>query len=365
MKMKFTRKGLSGVIKRAASVSASNGLLEILSHFLVEVRDGVASFTATNMEMQITATAPVHATDEAVFTLPAKKFVALVATFPADAEISLELVGERATLRCGKGRYVLDGLDPKNFPAIAVSASGAGFQAEAPEFRRTLDFVMPSMAWKDVRNYLNGALITVGSGGLVAVSTDGHRIAVRQFECPGDDVVLLLSNNGINTLHGLLADCGTCQVQVEKASNAAVFTLGDYRLVAKLIDGSFPDWRRLMPDKPGYVEVNRAGLVEILKRLSLFSSEKNFGVKLNFGGSELQATTGGDNGDTAVESIPFTGDLEHTTGINLRYLIDAMDAVDSELVEIGAATPGLESSAMVVRPIGNNQSRIVLMPMRM
>ena len=80
---------------------------------------------------------------------------------------------------------------------------------------------------------------------------------------------------------------------------------------------------------------------------------------------QLQATTGGDNGDTAVESIPFTGDLEHTTGINLRYLIDAMDAVDSELVEIGAATPGLESSAMVVRPIGNNQSRIVLMPMRM
>ena len=362
MKIKFTRKNIANTLKHCAAAVQSGGILEMTSHLLVEIGNGVARFTANDLSLQITGTTPVMVEEGGAGTLPAKKFIALVNTFPIDAEITLESKGRRHTVRCGKGRYVLDGLEPRDFPLRQVDIVGST-GIDGMTLRKSMEFVAPFMAIKDIRYYLNGAQIDLADGGLTVVATDGHRMGMIRRDLSHEGrASMLLPNDTINYLISLLADYSG-EVTINTANNVAEFLVGDYRVVSSLIDGKFPDWQRVIPTKTQDVVVPIRSAQEALKRAAIFSDEKYRGVRLDFDENKLGFVVPKE--DAVSEDVEITGNLRHQCGINLHYLVDALSVLPGERARIGTPDPGNESSSLLVRSEGDEIGHIVIMPMRL
>jgi len=178
MKIKFTRAQAQDAIKAVASHAAVKSNLEVLSHIHVAVTPGQMLLTTSDFAMELSAPVNVDTQETGAFTLPAKKFAALVAGFERDAEISLTHADNLTQMKCGKGRYKLEGLPPANFPFIKFEPKSS-FALPSSVLRATFAHVMPAAAVRDIRFYLNGVnLDMTDPGKIVAVATDGHRMAV-------------------------------------------------------------------------------------------------------------------------------------------------------------------------------------------
>lgn len=361
--MRFTRADLAGVLKRVSS-AVNSSTLEIMTHILVDVADGKVRLTANDTSMQITGEAKVESDGPMRFTLPAKRFLALVSSFPPGDEVRLEFDGRRATLRHGRGRYALDCLNADDYVLRKKAASSDVIRVLASDLREALGFCAPSMARNDVRFFLNGAYIEFGDDGLTVVSTDGHRMASARVKAatPQAKGGVILPNYTARELHSMLGDF-TGEVILSVGSGSCRIDVGEYEINSALLDATYPDWRRAIVSDVDTVGVDVQPVVSSLKRMALFSNrEDHAGVRLSFAGGSLRLNTLNSEADETVE---VDGEMNHVAGFNTQYLIDAMSVWTSEQVEVGIRTKDGAQAAMRVRIAGDDSRVVVLMPMKL
>ena len=350
---------VSGIVERRHT-------LPILANILIRKDGEKVSFLSTDIEVQITTHAQVGSgSDVAATTVAARKLLDILRALPDSGEVSVTLVNKRLTVQSGKSRFALQTLAAEEFPTVA-QAEHYNAQVSLPQktLKHLFNMVHFSMAQQDIRYYLNGLLLVVEGKNVIAVATDGHRLAFCQVateqEFPRQEVII--PRKTIIELQRLLEETDE-PVQLEIANNQVKLSFADIELISKLVEGKFPDYTRVVPK--GYKNdftISRDQLLRSLQRAAIMTSDKFKGVRWVVTPGSLKISSTNADQEEAIEEleIDYGGDSVDI-GFNVTYLLDVLNNLKGDNVNI--ALGDANSSALITVP-ENADFKYVVMPMR-
>lgn len=350
---------LQGVVERRNTVP-------ILSNVLLRATaQGELTLTATDMDLNCVEQLECLAPASGSTTLPVHILHDIVRKLPDGATIAIETDGGRATLKAGRSQFTLSCLPAEDFPVFAQETYPHTFTLATNTLIRLIDRTRFAMSTEETRYFLNGLYLHTRDQNLVVVATDGHRLAKAETPVPaGAESIpgVIVPRKTVNEVRKLLDEADE-MVTVGLSANRICFRLGVVELTSKLIDGTYPDYARVIPkgnDK--ILLVDTAAFAAAVDRVATVSSEKTRAVKLHIRNDGVTVAASSADASQGVEEIEasFTGDkLE--IGFNARYLMDVCGQISSaecQLTLADAAAP-----AIVVNR-DDDTALYVLMPMR-
>jgi DNA polymerase-3 subunit beta len=361
----------SGSLKAAlatviAAVEARN-TIPILSNVLIRVTKTHLSVTGTDLDIELTRQVPVtDASGSWATTVQARILKAAVDKLPKETEVVLSVADGRLTMTCGRARFTLPVLPVDDFPFIATADWTAQFEMTGSVLAEALAHVKPAMSAEETRYYLNGVLVERRDGELFLVATDGSRLHVVALPAPdGSEPLadieqsLIVPRKAAPIIAGL---CAEARVDIALAKGKMRIDSGETVMVSKLIDGNFPDWRRVVPaSAPNSCSIDPRALEAALGRVNAINTSKDPAVKLGIGAGEITLSARCPETGEAVESVEHGGLNGEACeiGFNARYLADVLAQLPGESAAVqfsDAAGPAKWSKA--------EDRFCVLMPMR-
>ena len=349
---------VSGIVERRHT-------LPILANILIRKDGDDVTLLSTDIEVQISTHAAIGSGKEAAATtVAARKLLDILRALP-DSEVSLSLSNKRMTIQCGKSRFALQTLAAEEFPTVAQAEHyGAQFSLPQKTLKHLFNMVHFSMAQQDIRYYLNGLLLVVEGQNVIAVATDGHRLAFSQIVTDQQFArqEVIIPRKTILELQRLLEE-NDDPVTLAIATNQVKFSFSDIELISKLVEGKFPDYTRVIPKvyKNNFT-IGRETLLRSLQRAAIMTSDKFKGVRCMIAPGSLKISSTNADQEEAVEEIEIDyGGDSIDIGFNVTYLLDVLNNLkcDSVSVSLGDAN----SSALVTVPDDPN-FKYVVMPMR-
>ncbi len=365
MKLVATREALLKPLQAVIGVVERRQTMPILANVLLVAKGDRLAITATDLEVELVATADVDVQTGGEVTVPGRKLLDICRALPDGAEISVNQSGEKLVVKSGKSKFSLTTLPAAEFPTVEDINAGQSLELPQETLRRLLDKTHFSMAQQDVRYYLNGLLLETRKKYLRAVATDGHRLALCQVEVPGGKLPeqqVIMPRKGVMELQRLMTGEGT--LNLELGSNHIRIQLDGIRFTSKLIDGRFPEYERVIPqDTSNALQADRQLFRAALQRTAILSNEKYRGIRLTIQKDTVVLQAHNPEQEEAEEelAVSYTGaDIE--IGFNVNYLLDALGAIDAEQVSL-ALVDG--NSSCLLRQPDNDDCKYVVMPMRL
>ena len=371
MKVTLERAALLKSLGHVHRVVERRNTIPILSNVLLRAEKGSLLLRATDLDLDITETVAADVGQPGATTLPAHVLYDIVRKLPDGAQVSLEASGDNGQLllRSGRSRFTLQSLPESDFPDLNAADLTHRFILPAGDLKRMIDKTQFAISTEETRYYLNGIFMhTTDVGGhimLRAVATDGHRLARIELPAPvgsGGMPGVIIPRKAVAEVQKLVEDINA-EIIIEISTTKARVTFGDVVLTSKLIDGTFPDYARVIPagnDKRLIVE--RAQFAEAVDRVSTISSERGRAVKLSLTDGRLTLTVTNPDSGSATEELEVdydSGDLD--IGFNARYLLDITAQLDSDTALFKLADSG---SPTVIQDRDGAAALYVLMPMR-
>ncbi len=367
--LKTNRDTLLKPLQTVTGIVERRQTLPILSNVLIQQDNEKTTFLTTDLEIQIKTAAAKDASANQNFslTVSAKKFQDILRSLTSNEEITLTRQDDHLQVKSGKSAFNLQILPAEDFPEIAQELdSEVSITLKQSEFKKLLHLVQFSVAQQDIRYYLNGLLLLVESKHLIAVGTDGHRLAYIATDLESDQKKqeVILPRKAVFELSKLLNDSED-PVKIEYFQNKVRFSFSDIILTSKIIDGKFPDYNRVIPTKNDKLfEIDRLIFLQALQRVSILSnqSEKFRGVRLVVSKDNLCILCKNNEQEEAQEELEIKYDHESIDiSLNITYLLDLLNNVNSETVQ--CAFENANSSVLVTVP-GNKEFKYIVMPMR-
>ncbi|SPA43792.1 DNA polymerase III subunit beta [Cupriavidus taiwanensis] len=353
---------VSGIVERRHT-------LPILANLLIRKSGSNVSFLSTDIEIQITTHAECGVGNDSVATtVAARKLLDILRAMP-DGDVALSLNDKRMTVQSGKSRFALQTLAAEEFPTVAeASEFNASVSLPQKTFKHLLAMVHFAMAQQDIRYYLNGMLLVVEGKKVMAVATDGHRLAYCGVELEteaagvGSRQEVIIPRKTILELQRLLED-NDDPVTVQLAANQVKFTFANIELISKLVEGKFPDFQRVIPK--GYKNafaIDRVRLQQALQRTAILTTDKFKGVRCILDTHMLKISSTNADQEEAQEELEldYSGDALDI-GFNVTYLLDVLANLKTEQVQVSLGDSN--SSALITVPEDDN-FKYVVMPMR-
>ncbi|MGD0635952.1 MAG: DNA polymerase III subunit beta [Beijerinckiaceae bacterium] len=371
MKVTLERAVLLKSLGHVHRVVERRNTIPILSNVLLHAEGQSLTLKATDLDLEVTEIVAADVGQPGGTTLPAHILYDIVRKFPDGAQVSLETVGEtgQLVLRSGRSRFNLQSLPETDFPDLAAGDLSHSFTVDAADLKRLIDKTQFAISNEETRYYLNGIYMhTIDVEGhtmLRAVATDGHRLA--RVEVPAPEGAsgmpgIIVPRKTVAEVQKLI-DGGSETVKVEVSPAKIRFTFDGLVLTSKLIDGTFPDYLRVIPtgnDKRLVVE--RAPFAAAVDRVSTISSERGRAVKLAVADGKLTLSVTNPDSGSAVEELEVDYDSAPIDiGFNARYLLDITAQIDSDTALFKLADPG---SPTLVQDREGAAALYVLMPMR-
>ncbi|MBM4891396.1 DNA polymerase III subunit beta [Vibrio parahaemolyticus] len=366
--MKFTIER-SHLIKPLQQVSGALGgrpTLPILGNLLIKVEENVLSMTATDLEVELVSKVTLEGDFEAgSITVPSRKFLDICRGLPDDAIITFVLEGDRVQVRSGRSRFSLATLPANDFPNIEDWQSEVEVSLSQADLRTLIDKTQFSMANQDVRYYLNGMLFEIDGTTLRSVATDGHRMAVSQTQLGADfaQKQIIVPRKGVQELVKLM-DAPEQPVVLQIGSSNVRAEVNNFIFTSKLVDGRFPDYRRVLPQHTNKTLIASCDeLRQAFSRAAILSNEKFRGVRVNLAGSEMRITANNPEQEEAEEmlDVTFEGDPIEI-GFNVSYVLDVLNTLRCEKVQVSMS--GANASALIENA-DDDSAMYVVMPIRL
>ncbi|AGH79944.1 DNA polymerase III subunit beta [Psychromonas sp. CNPT3] len=351
----------------AGSVAGGRPALPIMANILIQIKDGILSLTGTDLEVELITQIHLESpSEEGEITVPARKLLNICRGLSDPCEIKFQVKDDRVTVRSGRSRYLLSSLPASDFPNIESWKSLAEFNVAQKEFKKLIEFTQFAMASQDVRYYLNGMYFEASGDSLRSVATDGHRLAscAIKLSTPIEEQSLIVPRKGVVELVKLL-DNEQENVTIQIGKNNLRAIIGNFIFTSKLVDGRFPDYRRVIP-RNGDKELiaSRESLKQAFTRAAILSNEKFRGVRLTLSKNLLQITANNPEREEAEEYIDIdyqASDLE--IGFNVSYVLDVLNTLKSEKIKITFSSSA--HSALIESIDADDDALYVLMPMRL
>lgn len=368
--MKFTlvRDQFLKSLQQVTGAIGGRPSLPILGNILLKVQANELSMTCTDLEVELIAKLPLDGdVEEGAVTVPSRKFLDICRGLPDGANIEFKLETERAIIRSGRSRFTLATLPAEEYPNIDDWQTTAEFSLTQSVLRQLMESTAFSMANQDVRYFLNGMLFEIEGKNLKAVSTDGHRMAVAtaQLDREFPQQQVIVPRKGILELMRLL-DKADEQVVIQLGNSNLRALVNQYVFTSKLVDGRFPDYRRVMPQSSDkFMIANGEELKQALARAAILSNEKFRGVRLNISNNQLKISSQNPEQEEAEEFIDVDyqyGDLE--IGFNVNYLLDVLNTLKADQVRF-SMRDGVASSLIEDNAENSLDAIYVVMPIRL
>ena len=365
MKIIAKREAILSPLQAVIGVVERRQTMPILANVLLSAKGGRLAVTATDLEVELVATAEVDVQRNGEVTVPGRKLLDICRALPDGVEMTLNVEGERMVVRAKRSRFTLSTLPASEFPTVDEINAQQSLKLPQKDFKRLLEKTHFSMAQQDVRYYLNGLLLETSAKTLRAVATDGHRLALCEIELPdgakpGQQVIV--PRKGVLELQRILGNEDQ-PLGVSIGSNHLRVQVGDIRFTSKLIDGRFPEYGRVIPNNPPrLVGAVRDDLRQALQRAAILSNEKFRGVRLVLANGTLRIICTNAEQEEAEEELEVAYKGEGLDiGFNITYLVDALSNLDVDKVRFAFGDAG--SSALVTMP-DRDDYKYVVMPMR-
>jgi DNA polymerase-3 subunit beta len=369
MKATIERATLLKGLGHVHSVVERRNTIPILSNVLIEAEeDGGLRLMATDLDLQINERVEANVSDPGATTVPAHTLFDIVRKLPEGSQVELIAAEGRMQVNAGRARFTLSTLPRDDFPVIAEGDLPTGFELPAATLRQIIDKTRFAISTEETRYYLNGIYLHVSDEAqpvLKAAATDGHRLA--RVTVPRPDGAqgmpgVIIPRKCVAELRKLLDEVdGT--VQVSLSESKIRFGLGTAVLTSKLIDGTFPDYSRVIPtanDK--LLKLDPRSLEEAADRVSTIASERTRAVKMTLDRDRVTLSVTSPENGTASEEIPADSGADGIEiGFNARYLLDILGQIEGDVMEVHLADA---AAPTLLRENDKAPALYVLMPMR-
>ncbi|MBN2497700.1 MAG: DNA polymerase III subunit beta [Deltaproteobacteria bacterium] len=353
---------------RAQGIVEKKTAMPILSNVLVEAfADGKISITATDLEVGMTGKHAAEVISAGSITIPARHLYDIVRSLPKGLVSLKKMPNNWTEVHCENIEYKMLGMAPEDFQALPDISKASLFKVDRDRLKEMIDKTSYAVSNDETRYNLNGAFLEMtGDIRFRMVATDGHRLSMLDGDLVesktefGDGVII--PRKGLMEIKRLIeSEDGECKLGLDGSN--LVFSMDEVTVVMRLLDGQFPEYRHVVPDKQKIkLQLDRKSFLDSLRRISILSSDRSLGVKFILSSGKLIVTTSNPDLGEAKEEIGIEYDGgEVTIGFNARYLIDALSNIDSERVDLSLED---DLSPGVLRPADDELYTCVVMPMR-
>jgi DNA polymerase-3 subunit beta len=366
MKATIERATLLKGLSHVQSVVERRNTIPILSNVLLEATaDGALKMMATDLDLQINESVAAAVDQPGATTVSAHTLFDIARKLPDGSQVSLTAADGRMTIVAGRARFSLGTLPRDDFPVIAEGELPTQFELPAETLKQIIDKTRFAISTEETRYYLNGIFLHVADDVLKAAATDGHRLARVTLPRPDGaegmpDVIV--PRKCVGELRKLLDEVDG-SVGISLSGTKVRFDLGRAILTSKLIDGTFPDYSRVIPtgnDK--ILKLDPSSFMEGVDRVSTIATEKTRAVKMALDRDKITLSVTSPENGTAAEEVP--GEYASTPfeiGFNSRYLMDILGQIDGDVVEVHLADA---AAPTLIRENDKAAALYVLMPMR-
>ncbi len=354
-----------------ASVVERRNTIPILSNVLLQAGDGALTLRATDLDIEVIETVPAEVAHDGSITAPAHVCHDIVRKLPDGAQVELSLGPDpgRLALASGPANFTLHILPAGDFPDMSAGDMSHAFTVPGEHLKKLIEKARFAISTEETRYYLNGIYLHAaqsdGAETLRAVATDGHRLAQVEVALPEGAAGMpgvIVPRKTVHEVFRLIEDASDA-VEIELSASKIRFSVGAMVLTSKLIDGTFPDYGRVIPEgNDKLLSVDNAEFASAVDRVSTVSSEKGRAVKLTLGDGKMVLSVNNPDSGSAREELGVdyaADDLE--IGFNARYLLDISGQLEGETAEFLLADPG---SPTMIREGDDASALYVLMPMR-
>ncbi len=335
MKLQVTQENLSKALNTVGRVASTRGTLPVLANVLLKTVGNRVSIAATNLDIAITHYIGSKVAEEGAITVPARLMHDFVSGLPSGV-ISLELNENRLNITTDKYQSTINGITAEDFPVMPEITKGTSWKISGSVIKTGLQQVIMAASNDEARPVLTGVYLHTFEGNLYAAATDSYRLAEKSLMASKDEVNMLVPANAMQDLLRILSD-HEAEVLVTHDDQQVLFKVGDVELVTRLIEGSYPDYRKLIPKEFSTIAtLKRSELVNIAKVSSLFARESAGSITINVDEKTKQlsirsiASQLGENTASADADVKGGG----TITLNSRYLLDALNAITGETVNL-------------------------------
>ena len=371
MKLSVERGALLRAMSRAQSVVERRNTIPILANVLIEADGEQVSFRATDLDIEVIDKAPAMVTQAGATTVAAHTLHEIARKLPDGAMVELtdDGISGRLDVRAGRSHFSLQTLPREDFPIMASAEYSCNFPCPAPVLRRLFDKAKFAISTEETRYYLNGVYMHAAKGPegpvLRCVATDGHRLARIDAPLPTDAEGLpgvIVPRKTVGELRKLLED-DEMLIRVSVSETKVRFATPEVTLTSKVIDGTFPDYARVIPTANAKrLEVDAKEFADAVDRVATVSSERSRAVKMALEDDRLVLSVNAPDAGAADEELSVAyGDEKLEIGFNAKYLLEIASQVDRENAVFlfnSAGDPTLMRE-------GNDETAVyVVMPMR-
>ncbi len=366
MKATIERATLLKSLSHVQSVVERRNTIPILSNVLMEARDdGSLRVMATDLDLQVDESVAANVTQAGATTVSAHTLFDIIRKLPEGSQVELAASEGKMQVNAGRSRFNLSTLPRDDFPVIAEGELPTRFELPAATLRQIIDKTKFAISTEETRYYLMGIFLHISDDQLKAAATDGHRLARVTVPKPdGADGMpdVIIPRKCVGELRKLLDEVeGT--VEVSLSPTKIRFGLGSAVLTSKLIDGTFPDYNRVIPtanDK--LLKLDPKSFMQGVDRVSTIASEKTRAVKMSVDRDKVTLSVTSPENGLATEELPAdygTDSIE--IGFNARYLMDILHEIEGDSVEVHLADA---AAPTLLRENDKSSALYVLMPMR-
>jgi DNA polymerase-3 subunit beta len=366
MRAKVTKKDILPAVMRAVSIADKKSVVPILSNVLLEFNESSLKIKATDLDHSVIEVIPAEVDTFGTVAVPANTLSDIVRKSEDDAVLEFSLIekGSKLLVTVEKSKFELATLDYRDFPEIAPIRNICSISIKASDLNKLITRTKFSMSPEENRHNLNGIYFHKEESHLIAASTDGHRLSTSRIPLEVKESIqgMIISKKTVFEMKKLL-DTFQKDIVVAFSINMVQFAFGDVILISKLVDGVFPDYRRVIPEMSGdFFKVNRNAFSGVIDRLSVISDDKLRSIKLELNRGTLffnvaNNRVGSGNDELSVE---YSGQ-NWSAGFNVNYLLDVAQTLQGEMLKVYVK----ESLApILIVDESEPESQFVVMPMR-
>lgn len=371
MKLTIERSTLLSSLNHVQSVVERRNTIPILSNILLNAENGTLGLTATDLDLAINEQVAAEILTPGSITVPAHLLYEIVRKLPDGSQVELNYTSEdgRITIKSGRSQFALACLPKDDFPIMESGDLPHRFVLTSAELKRLIDKTRFAISNEETRYYLNGIYLHAaennGIAVLRAVATDGHRLARVETPIPADAEKMpgvIIPRKAVNELRKLI-DNTDGEIAVSLSENKICFSFGGSLLTSKLIDGTFPDYERVIPEgNTKVLELDGSTFAKAVDRVSTVSTEKSRAIKLTLTDDTVTLSATGAESGSATEELSASynsGDME--IGFNSKYLLDITGQIEGQNAHFILHDA---QSPTIVRDGTDDGALYVLMPMR-
>ncbi len=375
MKLIIERAALLRILSHANGVVEKRNTIPILANVKLVAENNTLSLTATDLEIAIVEQAPADVLQSGMTTAPAQTLYDIARNLPDGSQVELTFNGDdgRLTVRSGRSTFALSCLPTEDFPVMSEGELPHAFRLSREDLGGLFDKTRFAISTEETRYYLNGVYLhpvsaedAGGAAVLRAVATDGHRLARAEIALPDGAAGapgVIVPRKTVQEVLKLLDESGGA-VDISLSDSKIRFAIGEMVLTSKLIDGTFPDYQRVIPSgNERRMEVDCETFSKAVGRVSIISSEKSRAVKLAMAADTLVLSANSPDAGSATDEVPvaYQGGEPMEIGFNSRYLLDITQQIAGETARFELADA---ASPTIIRDAGDESALYVLMPMR-